>query len=332
MYRYPRSIFSAGEGSAQGCMDGTRPPRSRTLSNTLRNSAVSPGEERVLARAQRFSFPGPDLQIVKVGCATNPSPTRALECFVATAMGARLSRAGKARGSRGKFPPPRQDGDAYLIYVTPLSYEKWAFEGIDDDGLVGLKISTEYGFRIVTTADGHVLRQFPMSEVRSWQGSKKIFTLVVRDERPGEDAHSLLVPGLHPVGRRHHATLGPHRRAVPVPATRQVHDGSEFAALVRELDVLDADDPRRAEAALNFAGADKWVTSWQCIELLRRVPEGTDARVHAVAQMHSRMLDPAAFRLVMLELKSQEERDEAWEMISPSVGKDGERVRRSASG
>ena len=71
-----------------------------------------------------------------------PSPTRRAECFVATAMGAHLSRLGKARGSGGKFPPPRQDGDAYLIYVTPLSYEKWALEGIDDDGLVGIKISS----------------------------------------------------------------------------------------------------------------------------------------------------------------------------------------------
>lgn len=270
------------------------------------------------------------MQIVKVGCEF-PSPTRVLECFVATAMGARLSRAGKARGSRGKFPPPRQDGDAYLIYVTPLSYEKWAFEGIDDDGLVGLKIS-EYGFRIVTTADGHVLRQFPMSEVRSWQGSKKIFTLVVRDERPGEDAHSRSFQVSTPwVGAIMQLLDRIVERSLSQRRAKSMTD-PEFAALVRDLDVLDADDPRRAEAALNFAGADKWVTSWQCIELLRRVPEGTDARVRAVAQMHSRMLDPAAFRLIMLELKSQEERDEAWEMISPSVGKDGERVRRSASG
>ena len=246
-------------------------------------------------------------------------------------MGARFSGLGKAHGDRGKFPFPRYDGDAYLFYVTPLSYEKWAFEGIDDDGLVGLKIS-EYGFRIVTTADGHVLRQFPMSEVRSWQGSKKIFTLVVRDERPGEDAHSRSFQVSTPwVGAIMQLLDRIVERSLSQRRAKSMTD-PEFAALVRDLDVLDADDPRRAEAALNFAGADKWVTSWQCIELLRRVPEGTDARVRAVAQMHPRMLDPAAFRLLILELKSQEERDDAWEMISPSVGEDGERMRRSASG
>ena len=236
-----------------------------------------------------------------------------------------------ARGSRGKFPPPRQDGDAYLIYVTPLSYEKWAFEGIDDDGLVGLKIS-EHGFRIVTTADGHVLRQFPMSEVRSWQGSKKYSPSSSETSaraRTRTPARSRSPPrGSAPSCNSWTASSsGPlsQRRA------KSMTD-PEFAALVRELDVLDADDPRRAEAALNFAGADKWVTSWQCIELLEGcprepTPESTPSR-RCTRGCSTRRRSGSSCS----SSRVREERDEAWEMISPSVGKDGERVRRSASG
>ena len=69
--------------------------------------------------------------------------------------------------------------------VHPMTYETWAFEGLDANGLVGLHVS-DFGFRIVTTqAPRRTLKSFPMASVQNWTSSKKIFKFTFTDAAAG---------------------------------------------------------------------------------------------------------------------------------------------------
>ena len=66
-----------------------------------------------------------------------------------------------------------------------MTYETWAFEGLDANGLVGLHVS-DFGFRIVTTqVPRKTLKSFPIASVQNWTGSKKIFKFTFTDAAAG---------------------------------------------------------------------------------------------------------------------------------------------------
>ena len=231
-------------------------------------------------------------------------------------MGAKWSGVGKPTSSKdkGKFPPPQREGDGWVFHVVPLGYERWAFE-VDDLGLVGLIVS-EAGFRVVSTEDNRVLKQIPMAKVEGWSGTKKIFKITYRADAADEAAKavqlstpwtSAILEALDKVIER---SLS-HRRA-------KAMTDDDFTALLETLRRAPPDDPTRLESALAFAGPEKWVNSWQCIEMLRVIPASDAAGRRAfVVAAHPRMLDPRDFRLVMLELATEEERNLAWEAIHP---------------
>ena len=80
----------------------------------------------------------------------------------------------------------------------------------------------------------------------------------------------------------------------------------DFTALLETLRRAPPDDPTRLESALAFAGPEKWVNSWQCIEMLRVIPASDAAGRRAfVVAAHARMLGAEDFRLVMLELATE---------------------------
>ena len=98
-----------------------------------------------------------------------------------------LSQSGSGRA---RFPPPiRDSAESILFAVSPMSYENWAFEGLDANGLVGFQVS-EFGFRILTTSRGDgpnrerkVLKEYPLALVDNWSGTQKIFRFTFLDKR-----------------------------------------------------------------------------------------------------------------------------------------------------
>ena len=104
------------------------------------------------------------------------------------AMGAKLSApkvdgyADSSASMRKRYPPPTKiDHHTYLFFVTPLTYEPWANEGRDDDGLLGFVIG-EHGFKFVNCRDlNEEFVHYPMSCIDSWAATGKIFRFKYRD-------------------------------------------------------------------------------------------------------------------------------------------------------
>jgi hypothetical protein len=97
-------------------------------------------------------------------------------------MGATASRpkvdnyADSSASMRKRYPPPTKIAhETYLFFVTPLTYEPWANEGRDDDGLLGFVIS-DLGFKFVNCRDiSEEFVHYPMSCIESWATTGKIF-------------------------------------------------------------------------------------------------------------------------------------------------------------
>ena len=83
---------------------------------------------------------------------------------------------------RKRYPPPTKIAHhTYLFFVTPLTYEPWANEARDDDGLLGFVIG-EHGFKFVNCRDlNEEFVHYPMSCIESWAATGKIFRFKYRD-------------------------------------------------------------------------------------------------------------------------------------------------------
>lgn len=199
-----------------------------------------------------------------------------------------------------------------------MSYETWAFEGLDANGLVGLHVS-DFGFRIVTTQiPRRTLKSYPMETVQSWSSTKKIFKFSFTETSP-----SSIEGGARVLACQLCTTWVPAimetidkvvAKVINKRVSRQMSDG-DFAAFIRELDAIPFGSDERSSMVHQFA-QDNYVTAAQGREAVRRIPEenGFD-RIRAVAVMHRRMVNPDEFKLIMAELASKD-RESAWDLIN----------------
>jgi hypothetical protein len=249
-----------------------------------------------------------------------------------------LSQSGSGRA---RFPPPIRDtAESILFAVSPMSYENWAFEGLDANGLVGFQVS-EFGFRILTTARGDgpnrerkVLKEYPLALVDSWSGTQKIFRFTFLDKRTREQRVCQLTTTHVPIILS--AIDEIVRRLLNKRKARQMPD-LQFAAMIVEVESLEKDSNARGERITQWAESC-YATTDQARAALRCVPaDDTYARVTIVVTLHRRMVFPAEFDDVIAELKDEAQAESAWELVNRSrrgsrSGDSGKSLSRSNSG
>lgn len=230
-----------------------------------------------------------------------------------------LSQSGSGRA---RFPPPiRDSAESILFAVSPMSYENWAFEGLDANGLVGFQVS-EFGFRILTTSRGDgpnrerkVLKEYPLALVDNWSGTQKIFRFTFLDKRTREQRSCQLTTTHVPIILS--AIDEIVRRLLNKRKARQMPD-LQFAAMIVEVESLEKDSMERGERILHWAESH-YATKDQARAALRCVPaDDTYARVTIVVTLHRRMVFPAEFDDVIAELKDEAQAESAWELVNKS--------------
>ena len=204
--------------------------------------------------------------------------------------------------------------------VHPMTYEDWAFQGLDANGLVGLHIS-ESGFKIVSTAvPRRTFKSFPMADIQTWSGTKKIFKFTFVEQTGagsvgiggGEKVQSCQLSTTW-VGAIMTELEKVVNRSVKRKLSRRMAD-KEFAAFLQQLDSMPLADEKRAHLVMKLA-KENYVTGAQGCEALRRIADdNVFDKMHAVAIMHRRMVNPDEFSLVIGELRA-DERENAWELI-----------------
>ena len=242
------------------------------------------------------------------------------------AMGAKLSApkvdgyADSSASMRKRYPPPTKiDHHTYLFFVTPLTYEPWANEGRDDDGLLGFVIG-EHGFKFVNCRDlNEEFVHYPMSCIDSWAATGKIFRFKYRDTHHEDEVKfmQLTTPWTPALME----TLGELVEMSMSKRKAQQMREEDFKELIAELDGME--DGKRGPRVVQFANSH-WMTALQGVEALRRIPSAThgEDRVKAAAAMHGKLLTAEGFEQITAEFRSgSEEREQLIRLVTQAIPK-----------
>ena len=247
-------------------------------------------------------------------------------------MGATASRpkvdnyADSSASMRKRYPPPTKIAhETYLFFVTPLTYEPWANEGRDDDGLLGFVIS-DLGFKFVNCRDiSEEFVHYPMSCIESWATTGKIFRFKYKDTHHNDQVKFMqLTTPWTPALMETLGDLVEH--SMSKRRSQQMRE-EDFTELLVELDGME--DSERGARVVDFANSH-WMTAAQGVEALRRIPSAThiDERVRAAAAMHGKLLTPEGFEQITGEFPTDsDERNQLIALVARAIPKPA--IRRS---
>ena len=201
-----------------------------------------------------------------------------------------------------------------------MSYENWAFEGLDELGLVGLHVSA-YGLKIVTRAvPRRVLKSYPLGAIQSWNGSTKIFKFSFVDPTAtsaggdGKERWCQLSTTWVPQIME---TLDKVVQSIVAKRKSRQMSETDFTAFLEALD-NSSDDEVRVAKVLKYAQT-YYVTADQGAQALRRIPKThTFDKIKVVQKMHRHIVDSGNFKLIVNELEP-EDRNNAWELIKKGL-------------
>jgi len=241
-------------------------------------------------------------------------------------MGAKLSApkvdgyADSSTSMRKRYPPPTKIAHhTYLFFVTPLTYEPWANEARDDDGLLGFVIG-EHGFKFVNCRDlNEEFVHYPMSCIESWAATGKIFRFKYRDTHHEDQVKfmQLTTPWTPALME----TLGELVENSMSKRRAQQMREEDFKELLAELDGIE--DAQRGPRVVQFANSH-WMTASQGVEALRRIPSAThmEDRVKAAAAMHGKLLTAEGFEQITAEFPpGSEEREQLIGLVTQAIPK-----------